>query len=86
MTPPPPHALPSRPPGPLPHDCEKAAPDGFLLSGHRQDGELYTCPVCLKVWVHLCDEATGCAWLLGTERTEQMVKDHRQGLAERGLL
>lgn len=44
------------------HNCEKSAPEGFLTSGHRQDGEEWKCPDCGAPWVHVCDEAEGCFW------------------------
>ena len=43
-------------------NCEKQAPAGFLTSFDRQDGEQWKCPRCGQVWVHVCDEAEGCAW------------------------
>jgi Zn-finger nucleic acid-binding protein len=43
-------------------DCEKHAPEGFLTSGVRTDGERWTCPKCRAVWVHYCEEAEGCSW------------------------
>lgn len=45
-----------------PHKCEASAPRGFLTSGQRQDGERWKCPDCGRVWIHVCDEAEGCAW------------------------
>jgi hypothetical protein len=42
--------------------CETHAPRGFLLSGDRIDGEVWTCPRCGQEWVHECDEADGCTW------------------------
>jgi hypothetical protein len=51
------------------HNCEAFDPGlangtgySYLQSGYRQDGEEWTCPACGKTWVHVCDEAEGCAW------------------------
>lgn len=43
------------------HNCLLGAV-GFLYSGHRQDGECWTCPECGRVWVHACSEDAGCYW------------------------
>ena len=43
------------------HDCEEGNWH-FLVSGHRVNGEVWACPVCGRRWVHVCDEAEGCAW------------------------
>lgn len=51
----------------FPCDCEAMAPPGFLMSGHRQDGEHWRCPACGALWVHVCDEAEGCCWELVEE-------------------
>jgi hypothetical protein len=34
-------------------------------SGRRQEGDIWSCPSCGKLWVHVCDEGGedgGCAW------------------------
>lgn len=43
------------------HNCLLGAVE-FLYSGHRQDGEKWTCPECGRVWVHVCSEDAGCYW------------------------
>jgi hypothetical protein len=44
--------------------CEPALlADRWAMSGHRRDADLWTCPGCGSTYVHVCDEADGCAWL-----------------------
>lgn len=43
------------------HDCEKVAGTA-LFSGHNQDGDLWTCPVCGRDWEYVEDEAEGGHW------------------------
>jgi len=38
--------------------------DGQFITNanHCRDGERARCSTCLRVWVHVCDEAEGCSW------------------------
>lgn len=45
------------------HDCETAAPPGYLQTGERQEGEVWRCK-CGREWRHVCDEDEGCLWVL----------------------
>jgi len=33
-----------------------------LSDGYAQEGDLFECPKCHTVLVHICDEAEGCYW------------------------
>lgn len=45
------------------HKCEEKLTEkhGDLTSGHWKEGTVLVC-ACGKPWVHICDEAEGCAW------------------------
>jgi hypothetical protein len=44
--------------------CEASiAKDAWAHSGYRKSGDKWICPECGAVYVHDCDEATGCCWL-----------------------
>lgn len=37
---------------------------GTFITNHNHciDGERARCSTCKRTWVHICDEAEGCAW------------------------
>ena len=46
-------------------DCQENEPEpGWLISGYRQDGDRWKCPNCRRVYIHNCNEAEGCEWVL----------------------
>lgn len=40
------------------------AQNAWAMSGHRQDGDEWICPECRTKWIHCCDEAEGCHWVM----------------------
>jgi hypothetical protein len=54
------------------HNCEKQLNKTNFYIDHAfhpvdqsqaPDGYVWDCPVCKKLWEHVCDEAEGCSWM-----------------------
>lgn len=46
-----------------PAECDKLLRADPSFSGFRCTPSVWRCPVCRRVWVHVCDEAEGCSYV-----------------------
>ena len=45
------------------HSCEKVLKNAYPEEAQAQDGDFWECD-CGLVYVHQCDDAEGCSWIL----------------------